>query len=400
MIALNNISYDSSPALMAFSRDAIKQKTAMLFLRNGKRFDAYGFGAKTYKTGELCFNTAMSGYQEILTDPSYAQQMVCFTFPHIGIVGTNDDDCESHKSFINGCIMRAMPTSPSNYRSLKHLHQWLEKRDIPAIYGVDTRAITKELRDSGASDCLLWHYGDDDIDDQILHQKLSQFSGLEGLDLAKHVTCEHAYDWHDGAWHHQGYQQPTSPLYKVAVLDYGVKHNILRELAQRGCQIRVFPAQSSYEEIMAWQPHGIFLSNGPGDPAATGAYAVPLVQKFLATDMPIFGICLGHQILALALGAKTIKMAFGHHGANHPIYDKQRQQVLISSQNHGFNVADDGLPDNIIVTHRSLFDQSLAGLRLRDKPVFSVQYHPEASPGPHDSHYLFDEFTSFLQKNA
>lgn len=400
------------PNIQKFSRDSITQKTAALLLGEHLTLKGYGFGAKTEKIGELCFNTSISGYQEILTDPSYAGQMVCFTFPHIGNVGTNNDDCEARTSFINGCVVKAKPTTPANYRAIDHLHQWLERRGIPGIYGVDTRMITHYLRDNGASNCMLiHHHPHQELDIDYYRKKLKIFSGLEGLDLAKDVTCESAYDWypndsqlcgsHGGIWNMDDntYDIIKNDCGKIAVIDFGVKNNILRSLAQRGSMLRIFPATSSYEDVIAWQPDGIFLSNGPGDPQATGHYAVPMIQKFLQTDLPIFGICLGHQMLALALGAKTIKMAFGHHGANHPIFDYDRKQVLITSQNHGFNVSDEGLDDNIIVTHRSLFDKSLAGLRLKDRPVFSIQYHPEASPGPQDSNYLFDQFISHIQKS-
>jgi len=372
--------------------------TAVLVLNDGSVFFGYGFGAETTTVSEICFNTAITGYQEIMTDPSYAGQSITFTFPHIGNVGTNDEDFENFKPISRGAILRADISEPSNWRNMQNFDSWLKKYDIPAISGVDTRHITTNIRDNGAPHGVICHDKSGNFDLQKLYEKAKSWSGLKGLDLAKEVCCKKPYEWNEKLWKlGDGYVENQDLQYHIVVIDYGIKRNILRNLSSQGCKITVVPATTTAQEILAYNPDGILLSNGPGDPAATGEYAVPVIQELIASGKPIFGICLGHQILALALGGKTEKMHLGHRGANHPIKDLTTGKVEITSQNHGFVVNKDSLPDNVEITHYSLFDGSLAGIAIKNQPVFSVQYHPEASPGPEDSHYLFKRFINYLK---
>jgi carbamoyl-phosphate synthase small subunit len=370
-----------------------KSATAVIVLEDGTVLWGRGAGAETAKVGEICFNTAMTGYQEILTDPSYAGQIITFTFPHIGNTGANGEDIETVTPAARGAILREDITAPSNYRASKHFDTWLKSHDMPAISGIDTRSLTRRIRDDGAPRGIICHRQDGVFDLDALYKEVTDWPGLEGLDLAKDVSCTQKYSWDETLWEREsGYGKMTAPKHHVVAIDYGAKRNILRCLAASGCKVTVVPADSSAEEILRHNPDGIFLSNGPGDPAATGVYAVPVIKELLKTGKPLFGICLGHQMLALALGGKTEKMHMGHRGANHPVKDLATGKVEITSQNHGFCVLPETLPEDIEVTHISLFDGSNEGLRVKNKPVFSVQYHPEASPGPQDSHYLFERF--------
>ena len=374
-----------------------KTPTACLALADGTLFYGHGFGATGETVAELCFNTAMTGYQEIMTDPSYAGQIVTFTFPHIGNTGVNDDDDETLDPVANGMVVKWDPTTPSNWRSTSHLSDWLSRRGRIAIGGIDTRRLTRAIRLQGAPHAALAHNPNGVFDTDALVQKARGFAGLEGLDLAKDVTCAQSYHWNEMRWAWpEGYKPQEAPRHKVVALDYGAKRNILRCLASAGCDVIVLPAKSTADEVMAYNPDGIFLSNGPGDPAATGEYAVPMIRELLDKNLPIFGICLGHQMLALALGAKTIKMNHGHHGANHPVKEHETGKVEITSMNHGFAVDAQTLPEGVIETHVSLFDGSNCGIRLAGRPVFSVQHHPEASPGPQDSFYLFERFAASM----
>ena len=373
--------------------------TAALALADGTVFRGRGLGAQGEAVGEICFNTAMSGYQEILTDPSYAGQIITFTFPHIGNVGTNEDDLEAGTPAARGLVLRANVTEPSNWRAVQHLERWLERRGLIGIAGVDTRRLTRLLRSGGAQDGALAHASEPDgIDEDALVAKARAWPGLEGMDLAKEVCCRQAYGWHETTWDHETGAHGTlaSPLRRVVAVDYGAKRNILRSLAAAGCEVTVVPATADAETILAHEPDGIFLSNGPGDPAATGAYAVPVIERLIASELPIFGICLGHQLLALALGAETRKMPFGHRGANHPVKELATGRVEITSQNHGFEVTVDSLPAGVTATHVSLFDGTLEGLAVDGRPIFSVQYHPEASPGPQDAQHLFARFVALM----
>ncbi|MBG51039.1 MAG: carbamoyl phosphate synthase small subunit [Rhodobiaceae bacterium] len=378
-----------------------RQPTALLVLKDGTILEGIGLGAVGEAVGEVCFNTAITGYQEILTDPSYAGQIITFTFPHIGNVGANSEDQETSNlaatSGVRGAILRANITNPSNYRAAQHFDAWLKARGIIAIGGIDTRALTARIREQGMIDGTIVHAPDGKFDRDALLAKAKAFPGLEGLDLAKDVTTGQSYTWDETRWvWGEGYKNLENATHHVVALDFGVKRNILRCLASTGCKVTVVPASTKAEDVLALNPDGIFLSNGPGDPAATGTYAVPEIKKLVASGKPIFGICLGHQMLALALGAQTEKMHQGHHGANHPVKDFTTNKVEITSMNHGFTVDRDSLPDDVEETHVSLFDGTNCGLRLKGKPVFSVQYHPEASPGPQDSHYLFDRFISLI----
>jgi carbamoyl-phosphate synthase small subunit len=372
--------------------------TAALVLADGTVFWGKGIGATGTVVGEVCFNTAMTGYQEILTDPSYAGQIITFTFPHIGNVGANLADVETTTPAARGLVIRADITEPANYRATRHLDDWLKSVGLVGIAGVDTRQLTRRIRDLGAPNGAIRHAADGTIEVGRLKAEAAAWPGLEGMDLALEVSCRQTYKWDETAWHFQpdGYGKLEQPRYHVVAVDYGAKRNILRCLAQSGCRVTVVPANSSAEDILRHRPDGVFLSNGPGDPAATSSYAVPVIQELLRQEMPIFGICLGHQMLALALGGRTRKMDRGHRGANHPVKDLATGKVEITSQNHGFVVLPESLPAEAEVSHVSLFDGSNEGFKLKSRPVFSVQYHPEASPGPMDSHYLFQRFVGLM----
>jgi carbamoyl-phosphate synthase small subunit len=381
--------------LAAAAKPAETFARGALVLADGTVFEGQVFGATGAGVGEVCFNTAMTGYQEILTDPSYAGQIVCFTFPHIGIVGTNDEDIEALTPVVRGLVVRADAENPSNYRALSALDGWLKKHNIPAIAGIDTRALTNRIRERGMPHGAIVQAKNDVIDIDAGVKAARGFPGLVGLDLAKDVTTRQTYKWREMPWAwSKGYGEMSAPDWRVTVVDFGVKRNMLRLLAGLGADITVVPAQASFEEVMRQAPDGVMLSNGPGDPEATGLYAIPTIKGVLDAKVPLFGICLGHQMLALALGAKTAKMAQGHHGANHPVKDLQTGKVEIVSMNHGFTVDGASLPKGVTETHISLFDGSNCGIALDGKPVFSVQYHPEASPGPMDSHYLFTRFAA------
>ncbi|MEN8919746.1 MAG: glutamine-hydrolyzing carbamoyl-phosphate synthase small subunit [Octadecabacter sp.] len=375
--------------------------TACLVLADGTVFYGKGFGATGQTTAELCFNTAMTGYQEIMTDPSYAGQIVTFTFPHIGNTGVTPEDDETADPFAAGMVVKQDPTLPSSWRSVERLEPWLEARGRIGIGGIDTRRLTRAIRQQGSPHVALSHDPEGNFDIEKLVADARAFSGLEGLDLAKDVTCTQSYRWDEMRWAWpDGFPRQTDAKFKVVAVDYGAKRNILRCLASAGCDVTVLPASATAEDVMSHNPDGVFLSNGPGDPAATGVYAVPMIKDILAKDIPVFGICLGHQMLALALGAKTIKMNHGHHGANHPVKDNDTGKVEITSMNHGFTVDSQSLPAGVRETHVSLFDGSNCGIAVDGKPVFSVQYHPEASPGPMDSYYLFERFAAAMAERA
>jgi carbamoyl-phosphate synthase small subunit len=372
--------------------------TALLVLADGTVLEGFGLGASGHAVGEVCFNTAMTGYEEILTDPSYAGQIITFTFPHIGNVGANPEDIEATTPAARGLIVRADVTEPANWRATQHLRAWLLSHGLIGIAGVDTRRLTRRIRDLGAPTGVIRHAPDGGIDVDAAVAQARAWPGLEGMDLAAEVTTRQSYEWDETRWAlGAGYGRQDKPRFNVVAIDYGAKRNILRNLAERGCKVTVVPAAATAEDVMRHKPDGVFLANGPGDPAATGVYAVPVIQQLIATGIPIFGICLGHQLLGLALGGKTAKMAIGHRGANHPVKDLETGKVEITSQNHGFVVVPDSLPAGVEKTHVSLFDGTLEGLKLVGKPVFSVQYHPEASPGPRDSHYLFDRFIDLMR---
>jgi carbamoyl-phosphate synthase small subunit len=372
---------------------------AALVLADGSVFWGQGLGAAGLRVGEVCFNTSMTGYQEIVTDPSYAGQIITFTFPHIGNVGANLEDLEATTPAARGVVLSAAISEPSNWRASRHLDLWLKSNDLVGVSGIDTRCLTRRIRDGGAPNGALAYAPGGDLDIEGLVAAARGWPGLEGMDLAKEVSCRQSYDWDELPWRAgEGYRRLAAPRFKVVAVDYGAKRNILRNLAGLGAAVTVVPATADADEILRRDPDGIFLSNGPGDPAATGQYAVPTIRKLVASGKPLFGICLGHQLLALSLGGKTRKMAIGHRGANHPVKDLATSQVEITSQNHGFIVLPDSLPDNVEATHVSLFDGSNEGLRLKGRPVFSVQYHPEASPGPQDSHYLFQRFADLMTR--
>ncbi len=374
-----------------------QKPTACLALADGTIFYGMGFGATGETVAELCFNTAMTGYQEIMTDPSYAGQVVTFTFPHIGNTGVNPEDDETADPVAEGMVVKWDPTQASNWRSTEELTTWLTKRNRIGMGGVDTRRLTRAIRQQGAPHVALAHDPDGNFDIAALVKKARDFQGLEGLDLAKEVTCAQSYQWNEMRWAWpEGYKPQTAPKHKVVAIDFGAKRNILRCLASAGCDVTVLPATATAQEVLALNPDGVFLSNGPGDPAATGVYAVPMIKGVLDANLPVFGICLGHQMLALAVGAKTIKMNHGHHGANHPVKDMETGKVEITSMNHGFTVDSQTLPEGVEETHVSLFDGSNCGIRIANRPVFSVQYHPEASPGPQDSYYLFERFAEAM----
>lgn len=371
--------------------------TGALVLPDGEVFWGRGIGATGAAVGEVCFNTSLTGYQEIMTDPSYAGQIINFTFPHIGNVGANDEDIETTTPAARGCVLRADITDPSNWRAVQHLDAWLKSMDMVGIAGVDTRRLTRHIRDAGAPNGAIVHQPDSPINTATLRAAASDWRGLEGTDLAKEVSCTETYEWSETPWAlGQGYGLQQSAKRHVVAVDFGAKRNILRSLAGLDCKVTVVPATATAKDVLRHKPDGVFLSNGPGDPAATGEYAVPMIQEVLKSGTPTFGICLGHQMLCLALGAKTEKMHHGHRGANHPVKDLATGNVEITSQNHGFVVIEKSLPANVEMSHQSLFDGSLEGIRVTDAPVFSVQYHPEASPGPHDSHYLFERFVEMI----
>lgn len=373
--------------------------TACLALADGTVFYGQGFGAAGEVVAELVFNTAMTGYQEIMTDPSYASQIVTFTFPHIGNTGVTPEDDEAPDPVASGIIVRWDPTEPSNWRSTSELTDWMARRGRIGMGGVDTRRLTRAIRQQGAPHVVLAHDPDGNFDLEALIARARDWQGLVGMDLARGVSCAQSYRWDQGAWEWgKGFGRASEDKpFKVVALDYGAKRNILRSLVAYGADVTVLPATATAEEVMAHEPEGVFLSNGPGDPAATGEYAVPMIQELLNRDMPIFGICLGHQMLALALGARTVKMSHGHHGANHPVRDVETGKVEITSMNHGFAVDSQSLPQGVIETHVSLFDGSNCGIRMSDRPVFSVQYHPEAAPGPQDSLHLFQRFADSMR---
>ncbi len=374
-----------------------QKPTACLALADGTIFYGVGFGAAGETIAELCFNTAMTGYQEIMTDPSYAGQVVTFTFPHIGNTGVTPEDDEHAEPIAQGMIVKWDPTEPSNWRMTQELTTWLSSRNRIGMGGVDTRRLTRAIRQQGAPHVALAYDPEGNFDIAALVQKARDFAGLEGLDLAKDVTCAQSYSWNETRWSWpDGFGTQEAPRHKVVAVDFGAKRNILRCLASAGCDVTVLPATATAEDVLALNPDGVFLSNGPGDPAATGTYAVPMIKGVLEADIPVFGICLGHQMLALALGAKTIKMNHGHHGANHPVKDNETGKVEITSMNHGFTVDAQTLPAGVAETHVSLFDGSNCGIKVTGRPVFSVQYHPEASPGPQDSYYLFERFAAAM----
>jgi carbamoyl-phosphate synthase small subunit len=388
------------PTRTSFSDWDIPKVTALLVLADGTVIEGQGFGAEGEAVAEVCFNTAMTGYQEVLTDPSYAGQIVTFTFPHIGNVGTNDDDIETTNlaasAAVRGCVVKAPITEPANYRNQKHFDKWLKARGIIGLSGVDTRALTNLIRDKGMPNGVIAHHASGKFDVAKLKKMAASWPGLDGMDLARDVSLTQRLHWNEKLWDWKDGYVSTTGGHKVVAIDYGLKRNILRCLTSAGCDVTVVPATTSAEDILTLNPDGIFLSNGPGDPAATGVYAVPEIKKLVASGKPLFGICLGHQMLAIALGAKTMKMHQGHHGANHPVMDFTTNKVEIVSMNHGFAVDRSSLPDGVEETHVSLFDGSNAGLALKGKPVFSVQHHPEASPGPQDSHYLFKRFVDLM----
>lgn len=369
-------------------------EAAILVLADGSVFHGKALGATGFTIGEVVFNTSMTGYQEILTDPSYTKQIVTLTYPHIGNTGTNNEDTESNQVYAAGLIIRDLPLQHSNFRSQSSLADYLKQNNIVAISEIDTRRLTRLLRDKGAqAGCIM----SGNIDETKALELAKSFGSMAGKDLAQEVTCAEAYQWTQGEWQlGKGYSIIDNPEFHVVAYDFGVKHNILRMLAERGCKLTVVPAKTSAEAVLALNPDGIFLSNGPGDPEPCD-YAIQAIQTLLQSKKPLFGICLGHQLLGLAVGGKTKKMSFGHHGANHPVQDLASQKVLITSQNHGFEVDEHSLPKNVRITHRSLFDNSVQGIELIDQPAFSFQGHPEASPGPNDVAYLFDKFIAQIR---
>jgi carbamoyl-phosphate synthase small subunit len=387
-----------SSAPMSLSETVPPGATAALVLADGGVFWGRGFGAHSEgRVGELCFNTGMSGYQETLTDPSYAGQIITFTFPHIGNVGTNPADMEAINPAALGLVIKQDITEPSNWRSVQPLQAWLRSQTLPGIAGVDTRALTVRIRDGGPPTAVLAFPEDGVFDIAALRAQAQAWPGLEGMDLAKQVSCTQSYEWDEGTWHFPGgFKRQEAARHHVVAVDYGAKRNILRSLAEAGCRVTVVPADATAEDILRHEPDGVFLSNGPGDPAATGVYAVPAIQGVLDAKIPVFGICLGHQLLALALGARTYKLDRGHRGANQPVKELATGKVEITSQNHGFAVADDSLPEGVRITHTSLFDGSNEGIACDARRAFSVQYHPEASPGPSDSAHLFRRFTAAM----
>ena len=374
---------------------------AALVLADGTVFWGRGIGAEGRRVGEVCFNTSITGYQEILTDPSYAGQIITFTFPHIGNVGANYEDIEAVTPAARGLVVREAPTAPANWRAKHSLAAWLKSHGIVGLCGIDTRRLTRLIRDRGAPNGVIAYRPDGRLDIAGMREEAQAWPGLEGMELASEVTCRQSYQWQETAWRlGAGYGRQDSPRFHVVAVDYGMKRNILRMLAEHGCRVTVVPATASAEDILRHEPDGVFLSNGPGDPAATALYAAPALRELIAAKVPTFGICLGHQLLALALGGRTRKMEKGHRGANHPVKDGVTGKVEITSQNHGFVVDPESLPQGVAATHVSLFDGSNEGLRVAGRPVFSVQHHPEASPGPQDSHYLFRRFVELMAQQA
>ena len=389
--------------MRAFRKDGTPPPgaSAVLVLEDGHVLWGAGCGATGTAVGEICFNTAMTGYEEILTDPSYAGQIITFTFPHIGNVGANATDRERTHPAARGFVLRTAITAASNFRSEHHLDAWARTEGLIGLTGVDTRRLTRSIRDNGAPKGVICHPTDGRFDLDTLQKTAQAWPGIEGMDLAKDVTAAKPYDWDETCWQlGKGHGRATAPRHHIVAIDFGAKWNILRALANAGARVTVLPATANAADILGRKPDGVFLSNGPGDPAATAKYAVPMLKELIPSGVPIFGICLGHQLLALSLGAKTEKMFLGHRGANHPVKDLETGRVEITSQNHGFVVCKESLPKGVAMSHASLFDQSLEGLCVTGKPIFSVQYHPEASPGPHDSHYLFQQFLSRIEQNA
>ena len=384
------------------SKKISKIQTGVLVLENRKVFKGIGIGYQGTATGEVCFNTSLTGYQEIISDPSYAEQIINFTFPHIGNVGTNKEDHESDKIWTKGVIFNSDITNPSNYRSLANLDWWLKKNKVVGITGLDTRSLTNFIRDKGAPKGTISLSKNGKFNINKLINLTTRWSGLKNLDLAEKVTTKKNYIWKGfKTWKKEsGYVKNNTKSLNVVAIDYGIKKNILRYFSNFNCKVNIVSCKTSVDKILKLKPNGIFLSNGPGDPAATGKYAIGIIKELITKDLPVFGICLGHQILGLALGAKTKKMKLGHRGANHPVKNLIENKVEITSQNHGFEIIRESLPKNIQVTHTSLFDNSIEGIRLKNKPVFSVQYHPESNPGPQDSVYLFQEFINNMKKNA
>lgn len=383
----------------AYKTKEKNHQPGLLVLEDGNFFIGQGLGFEGSSLGELCFNTSMTGYQEIITDPSYTGQIITFTFPHIGNVGANFEDVESEKPQLSGVILRSPPTLPSNFRSELSLEKWLKINEIVGVSGVDTRLITKIIRKNGPQNAVIINGLDGEKNIKQLIQKAKQHPKLENLDLAKKVSCSESYQWSQSLWGNNN-KELTKPEYKVIAIDYGIKHNILRSLTYYNCEVTVVPANASFESIMSLNPDGIFLSNGPGDPAATGIYAIPLIKKLIRNRVPIFGICLGFQLLSIALGAKTSKMFQGHRGANHPVKDLKKGTVLVTSQNHGFEVNPDSISSDVEITHISLFDKSIEGIKSKNGPFFGVQFHPEASPGPQESLSLFKDFTKMMKNHA
>ena len=387
---------------MPMSNTASVSKNAALALADGTIFYGTGVGAKGTTCGEVCFNTSMTGYQEIISDPSYSGQIITFTFPHVGNVGTNNNDMEADIPVANGIILNTKITGPSSWRSTEHLDKWLKKHNLVGISGIDTRRLTKHIRSHSAQNGAIQYGGK--LDQKTLKElvnRAKEWPKLDGMELANQITCKKNFTWDISEWsinnYEDKYTSPPDKKFRVVAIDYGTKQNILRSLVARGCEILVLPATANIKDILAYAPDGIFLSNGPGDPAATIKNVEPTIKGLINSGKPVFGICLGHQLLSLALGAKTKKMPFGHRGANHPVKDLETGKVEITSQNHGFEVNGNTLPEGVIATHISLFDGSLEGLKVIGKPVFSVQYHPEASPGPMDSAYLFDNFVDLME---
>jgi len=387
------------PDLSLYSRPGA-DITAALVLADGTVYWGYGIGKPGAVVGEVCFNTSMTGYQEILTDPSYAGQIITFTFPHIGNTGTNSEDTEAKQAACRGLVIRDAITEPANFRDEGGLDAWAKEQNLTGICGVDTRKLTRYIRDKGAPTGVIAYSETGDFDLKALHKMAVEWPGLKGMDLAKDVTRDGNQEWQGERWYlGEGYRYLETPTAHVVAVDYGAKDNILRCLTATGAKVTVVPATATFDEIMSLNPDGIFLSNGPGDPSATADYALPVIHQLIETGIPIFGICLGHQLLALAFGGKTYKMHQGHRGANHPVQDLRSRKVEITSMNHGFSVDADSLPDNVVVSHISLFDKTVCGIEATDKPIFSVQQHPEASPGPQDSFYLFEQFMDMIQKH-